>query len=257
LQERTILITGATSGIGRATALVCARAGANVVACGRRVEAGEALVDEIKDQGGRSTFIAADVTREKDVAALVQGTLEQYGSLDFAFNNAGIFRAEPNLADYEDGLWQEHLAVGLTGVYRCMKHELRAMLSQSGEHFAIINNASTVGLRGSIASGAGYTAVKHGIVGLTRQAAVEYAHTPIRINAVCPGPTLTEATAPALERFGADEVARSAFLGSLNPTAQLVDVDDVAQTVVFLCSLAGKMINGHAIPLDGGQLAKL
>lgn len=257
MQARTILITGATSGIGRATALACAQAGANVVACGRRVDAGEALIKDIERSGGQATFIAADVTREEDVVAAVQGALECYGSLDFAFNNAGIFTAEPPLAQYDDELWHEHLAVGLTGVYRCMKHELGVMLGQSGDHFAIVNNASTVGFRGSAASGAGYTAVKHGIIGLTRQAAVEYADTPVRINAVCPGPTLTEATAPALARFGADVEARTAFLSGLNPTAELVDVDDIAQTVLFLCSRAGRMVNGHAIPLDGGQLAKL
>lgn len=257
MQGRTILITGATSGIGRATAVACARVGARVVACGRRVDVGEALVDEVTSQGGQAIFVPTDVTREGDVAAAVRRAVEHFGSLDFAFNNAGIFRAEPALADYQDDLWHEHVAVGLTGVYYCMRHELKVMLDQAGEHFAIINNASTVGSRGSAASGAGYTAVKHGIIGLTRQAAVEYAHTPVRINAVCPGPTLTEATAPALARFGADEEARSAFLGSLNPTAQLVDVDDIAQTVVFLCSQAGSMINGHALPLDGGQLASL
>lgn len=255
MQGRTIIITGATSGIGRATALYCARQGANVVAAGRRQDLGDTLVGEISRTSGAGLFIRTDVTQGGEVKALVQRAVEHFGSLDFAFNNAGIFEREPDLHEYDDGLWDRQLAVGLSGVYHCMKHQLNAMLADNdGQHRAIINNASTVGHRGSSASGAGYTAVKHGIIGLTRQAAVEYAHTPIRINAVCPGPTLTEATAALLEQ---DDIARRAFLSTLNPTSELVDTEDIAASVVFLCSSAASMINGHTLPLDGGQLAKL
>ncbi len=255
MQNRTILITGVTSGIGRATALVCAAQGARVMGCGRREEPGIELVEEIKRQGGEATFVTADVTREADVSRLVAAAETIYGGLDFAFNNAGIFVREPPLADYDDVLWDRQIAVGLTGTYRCMKHELRSMLKNTdGRHRAIINNASTVAHRGSVASGAGYTAVKHGILGLTRQAANEHADSNVRVNAVCPGPTLTEATAPLLAQNAAE---RKQSLSALNPTADLVRAEDIGAAVVFLCSDAARMINGHGLPLDGGQLARL
>ena len=254
MRGQTIIVTGATAGIGRVAALRCAELGANVVACGRRVELGQSLVEEIRDNRGQAVFVQADVTNPTDVERLVGTACSTYGGLDFAFNNAGIFQREPALHEYDDDTWHRHLAVGLTGTYLCMKYEVKAMLSGSAGHCAVVNNASTVGLRGSAASGAGYTTVKHGIIGLTRQAAVEYAHTSIRFNAVCPGPTLSEATAPLLDQ---DEKAREAFLGQLNPTAQLVPAEDIAETLVFLCSDAAGMINGQAIALDGGQLAKL
>jgi NAD(P)-dependent dehydrogenase (short-subunit alcohol dehydrogenase family) len=215
---------------------------------------GQSLLEEIRDNRGQAVFVQADVTNATDVERLVDAACSTYGGLDFAFNNAGIFQREPSLHEYDDDTWHRHLAVGLTGTYLCMKYEVKAMLSGSTGHCAVVNNASTVGLRGSPASGAGYTAVKHGIIGLTRQAAVEYAHTSIRFNAVCPGPTLSEATAPLLDQ---DERERDAFLGQLNPTAQLVPAADIAETVIFLCSAAASMINGQALALDGGQLAKL
>ncbi len=255
MRGQTVLITGATSGIGRATAVHCGALGANVVAAGRRAEMGEALVQEIEQAGGTACFIKTDVTREEDVAATIAATLERFGALDFAFNNAGIFHDEPGFHEYDNQMWDKHLGVGLTGVFRRMKHELVAMLAQPGDkHRSIVNNASTVGMRGSTASGAGYTAVKHGIIGLTRQAAVEYASTPIRINAICPGPTLTEATAPLLDQ---DPETRRAFLSTLNPTATLIEADDIAATFAFLCSDAARMINGQTLPMDGGQLAQL
>ncbi len=250
----TIIVTGATSGIGREAAVQCALAGANVVACGRRRELGEALVHELRAQGAQACFVEADVSIGDDVQRVVDVAVETYGSLEYAFNNAGVFRREPQLHEYEDDAWQEHLAIGLTGVYLCMKYQLRAMLQAPARHRAIVNNASTVGARGSVASGAGYTAVKHGILGLTRQAAVEYAHTDIRINALCPGPTLSDATAPLLDM---DETALSEYLSSLNPTAKLVPATDIAASLIFLCSPAAGMINGQALALDGGQWARL
>ncbi|MBT7333467.1 MAG: SDR family oxidoreductase [Gammaproteobacteria bacterium] len=254
MQNQTIVITGATAGIGRQAALACAGAGANVVACGRRAELGATLLEEIRDYGGQAIFVQADVTQAQAVKALVARACEHYGSLDFAFNNAGLFQREPQLDAYDNNQWHQHLAVGLTGTYLCMKYELQAMLKTQNRVCAIINNASTVAFTGSAASGAGYTAVKHGVLGLTRQAAIEYADRGIRVNAICPGPTLSEATAPLLD---ADPVKRAAALSVLNPTAQLVQATDIAQTLIFLCSDAAKMINGQALSLDGGQLAKL
>ena len=253
LTGKTILVTGATSGIGRATALHCAAAGAHVVASGRRVELGESLEAQTRALGQELTFVPADVTVEADVRRMVETCVDTYGALHCAFNNAGLFVREVSLHEHDEDMWQQHLSVGLTGVYRCMKYEIQHMLKLE-THCAIVNNASVVGLRGSLSSGAGYTAAAHGVVGLTRQAAIEYANTSIRINALCPGPALTEATAPYIEARGSEQ---EAHLATLNPTAKLVPMEELAATVAFLCSEQATMINGHTLPLDGGQLARL
>jgi len=251
----TILITGGTSGIGLATARAFSQQGANIVIAGRREEVGKAAAAEVNALGGTCRFYQADVTLETDVEALIEFVVNQFGRLDFAFNNAGIFLHEPGLESHDQASWDQIIASNLTSVYLCMKHEIATMRKQErASPCVIINNASVVGHRGSGASGAAYTAAKHGILGLTRQAAVENVDQMIRVNAVSPGPTLTPATAAGLEG-PADAV--NAKVSALNPTGELVSVEDIASTVVFLCSPAASMINGQDIPLDGGQLAKL
>ena len=257
MQGLVMLITGATSGIGRATALHCAGLGARVVAAARSEQRGQALIAEIEAAGGEAIFVAADVRSDDDVKAMVDAALTTYDGLDCAFNNAGTFGPEPLWHEYQDAHWDEVISINLTGVYRCMKYELAAMregASADGRPRSIVNNASTVGHRGSGQSGPAYTAAKHGVIGLTRQAAIAYVNDNIRINAVSPGPTLTEATASLLEQ-PAEAVA--ALLAGLNPTGQLVPVEEIARTVAFLCSDAASMINGHSLPIDGGQLALL
>ncbi len=257
LHNKVILITGATAGIGKATALHFAQLGARVVAVARTEERGAVLLEELRDNGGEAVFFAADMKSESDIQAMVAFALETYGGLDFAFNNAGIFGHEAELHDQADDDWADVIAVNLTGVYRCMKYEIAAMLRGQLEDrvtFSIVNNASTVGHRGSISSGPAYTAAKHGVIGLTRQAAVTYINNGIRINAVSPGPTYTDVTS-GVRNLSSEAMAQ--VLALLNPTAQLVEAEAVAETVAFLCSDAASMINGHAIPIDGGQLAKL
>ncbi len=255
MENRVIVITGATAGIGKATALLCAHLGARVVAAARDEARGATLIEEIRDRGGEATFVRADMASDADIKNMVHAAVATYGGLDFAFNNAGTFGAEPALHEYDDDHWTDVISVNLTGVFRCMKHEIAAILATRPEAGgAIVNNASTVGHRGSDRSGPAYTAAKHGVIGLTRQAALSYVGNNIRVNAVSPGPTLTEVTTPLLEQ-PADVI--EATLAALNPTGELVAAEEVARTVVFLCSDGARMINGHAIPLDGGQLAKL
>ena len=178
-----------------------------------------------------------------------------FSNLDFAFNNAGVFLREPPFHEHNSDVWEEVISANLTGVYYCMKHEIIAMASAGRDfHRAIVNNASIVAHRGSQSSGLAYTAAKHGVLGLTKQAAINHVSDNIRVNAVSPGPTLTEATRAGLE--GAPEEVQEK-IKSLNPAGTLVDEDEIAATVLFLCSGRATMINGHDIPLDGGQLAKL
>jgi NAD(P)-dependent dehydrogenase (short-subunit alcohol dehydrogenase family) len=254
---KVILVTGATSGIGRATALHFAKEGARVLAAARTPQTGTELVQEIKDAGGEAAFVPTDVTDDNQVKAMVAHAIEQYQRLDYAFNNAGIFIPEPPLHEHDDAIWNQVISANLSSVYRCMKYEIEAMLKnieQASRHCVIVNNASIIGHRGSVTSGLAYTTAKHGVIGLTRQAALTYVDQGIRVNAVSPGPTLTAVTRPSLVLPEEEVKAR---LLQLNPTGELVPVEDIARTVAFLCSDAARMINGHDVPLDGGQLAKL
>lgn len=252
LAGKVALVTGATSGIGEATALALAAAGASVMLCGRDARRASSLVQQVKDGGGRAVFFLADLRLAGAVDAMVDATVRTFGALDLAFNSAGIFDRGREFHTYTDAEWDDMLAVNLTTVFRCMRAEIAAMLTSGGG--VVVNNASTVGHRGSDRASPAYVAAKHGVIGLTRQAALEYVGRGIRVNAVSPGPTLTPMTAP-LQAEGPDAVRRA--VGALNPTGRFVDPEDIARTVVFLCSDAASMINGHDIPLDGGQLAKL
>ena len=252
---KSVLITGGTSGIGFAVARAFLKEGANVVICGRSEERGRAALNRLTDFGDEIKFIEADIRDESTVKRLLQYSLDCFDNLDFAFNNAGVFLREPPLQEHSTDLWEEVISANLTGIYYCMKHEIIAMGSERRKsHRAIVNNASIVAHRGSQSSGLAYTAAKHGVLGLTKQAAINHVTDNIRVNAVSPGPTFTEATRAGLE--GVPEEVQKKISG-LNPAGALVNVDEIAATVLFLCSGRATMINGHDIPLDGGQLAKL
>lgn len=253
LLGRVALVTGATSGIGETTAVALAEAGAKVVVAGRRAERGDAVVATITDAGGDAIFVAADMRVPTDIVAMVDAVVGHYGSIDIAFNNAGIFDRSHLMHEYADDAWDEMIAVNLSAVFRCMRAEIGAMVT-GGRGGVIVNNASTVGHRGSERASPAYVAAKHGVIGLTKQAALQYVGNGIRVNAVSPGPTLTPVAAPLVAEGPA---AVRAGLAMLNPKGEFVSPEEVAATVVFLCSDAAAMINGHAIALDGGQLAKL
>ena len=213
---------------------------------------GEQVVSNIHQAGGVASFYAADMHSSDDINSMVETAVSLFGKLDIAFNNAGIFDRMNDFHTYSDDSWDDMLAVNLTGVFRCMRAELAAMLTSGGG--VIINNASTVSHRGSHRAGPAYVAAKHGVLGLTKQAAIQYVQHNIRVNAVSPGPTETPVAAPLVSQGPA---AVAAALSQLNPTGKFISPSAIAQAVVYLASDAASMVNGSEIVLDGGQLALL
>ena len=244
------LVTGGSTGIGRATALEFAAAGARVaIANSRNVEAGEAVVKQICERGGEALFVRTDVAAAPEVAVLVAQTVEHFGRLDYACNNAGVSGAPASLVDTDEAMWDNVIDVNLKGVWLCMKYEIPAMLEHGGG--AIVNVSSAGGLVGTAGLGA-YTASKHGVVGLTKVAALEYAQAGVRVNAVCPGVIRTSLFEQAAEQdaeFGRTQIAR-------HPIGRLGIPEEVAAAVVWLCSDAAALVIGAALPIDGGAVAQ-
>lgn len=249
LQDKVALVTGASSGIGRATALAFARAGAKVVVADRAVAGGEETASMIQGAGGHAIFVRTNVTQAVEVDALMAQVVETYGRLDYAHNNAGVAGARAHTADYPEDMWQRVLNVNLTGVWLCMKYEIPHMLAQGGG--AIVNTASVAGLVG-IAGNAAYNASKHGVVGLTKTAALEYATHGIRINAVCPGVIGTEFIQQAIHNTPALE---QQYLAA-EPIGRLGTPEEIAEAVLWLCSDAASFVTGHAMAVDGGWVAQ-
>jgi NAD(P)-dependent dehydrogenase (short-subunit alcohol dehydrogenase family) len=245
---KVALITGGGSGIGRASALTFAREGAKVVVADVAVEGGEETVQLIQQRGGEAIFVKADVSRAAEVEALVARAVQTYGRLDCAHNNAGIEGAAATTIDYAEDAWERVLAINLKGVWLCMKYEIPQILKQGGG--AIVNTASTAGLVG-YRGGSAYVASKHGVVGLTKTAALEYAKAGVRVNAVCPGAIDT----PMMGRLTGHRPQRAERMAAAEPVGRMGQPKEIAEAVVWLCSEAASFVTGHAMAVDGGLTA--
>ena len=246
--DKVALVTGGGSGIGRATALTFAREGARVVVSDVAADAGQETVRLIAEAGGEARFVAADVSRAAEVEALVAGCVEAYGRLDCAHNNAGVEGAYGRTADCDEENFDRTCAVNLKGVYLCLKAEIAHMLGAGGG--AIVNTASVAGVEGAKNLPA-YVASKHGVVGLTRTAALEYATRGIRVNAVCPGPIRTRMLEALMEENPRMEPAMIAAV----PMRRLGKPEEIAEAVVWLCSDRASYVTGQGIVVDGGFTA--
>jgi NAD(P)-dependent dehydrogenase (short-subunit alcohol dehydrogenase family) len=249
LQGKSIVITGAGAGIGRATALAFGRAGARVMVSDMDRERGEATVAAITRAQGQARFHPCDVSVSSDVEALMAATMDAYGQLDCAYNNAGIEGPGGLTHLYDEALCHKVIAVNLIGVWLCMKYEIH-MLQQGGG--AIVNAGSIAGLVASTGNGSAYTASKHGIIGLTKVAALEYAKAGIRVNAVCPGVIHTT----MMERMNSRTPGYFERMTAVNPTGRVGAPEEVAEAVLWLCSKAASFVTGHALTVDGGYVAQ-
>jgi NAD(P)-dependent dehydrogenase (short-subunit alcohol dehydrogenase family) len=244
-----ILITGALTGIGRATAIAFAREGARVAVSGRREEAGHLLAAELRAMGAQAEFVRADVRLESEVRSLVERTIERFGRIDVAVNNAGTEGQSSPIADQSVENYEATFATNVLGTLLSIKHEMRAMLAQGSG--SIINLSSIAGQVG-MAGASVYAASKHAVEGLTKSAALEGAAAGVRVNAVAPGPVTTE----MLDRFvGGSEEAKAGFLSTV-PARRAAGVEEIAQTIVFLASDKARYLTGECIAIDGGYTAQ-
>ena len=269
---KTALVTGAGSGIGRASALRFAEEGANVVVADIDVEGGRETVDLIEDAGGDAVFVEVDVSDTDSVERMVDATVDTYGRLDFAHNNAGVLTDFVETTGISEANWDRIVDINLKGIWACMKAELQVMERQGGG--AIVNTASEAGLVG-MGGLSSYSASKHGVVGLTKSVALEYAERDIRVNAIAPGPTETNIQSGIVGESGGSSILdrirtvvqtikmalwslRADFDTSAMrdvPMDRIAEPEEMAGAVAFLCSTDASYITGHTIPIDGGQAA--
>ena len=253
-EGKVALVTGAGSGIGQASAVAFAREGAKVVVADVVAEGGEKTVRSIRDAGGDAMFVQTDVSKAGEVEGLVNRTVETYGRLDCAHNNAGIQlefeggKARLTAEGIEDH-WDRMFDVNLKGIWLCMRYEIPQMLKQQSG--TIVNTSSTAGLIGMTGEAA-YVASKHGVVGLTKTAALEYARAGVRINAVCPGVIRT----PMMESIlGDDPELEAQLIEQLEPIGRMGRPEEIAEAVVWLCSDLASFVTGHIMAVDGGLVA--
>lgn len=247
-EGKVALVTGGTTGIGRATALAFAREGAKVALAGRRVDEGEEAVRFITQQAGEALFVPTDVSKASDVEQLLQAVLTTYGRLDYAVNNAGTEGALGPLTSLSEDGWERTIAINLKGTWLSLKEEVVAMVERGG---AIVNIASALGMVG-IPGMTIYTASKSGVIGLTKAAAIEYAKAGIRVNVVSPGPIDTTLL---VRLAGGDQQARHQ-MESIIPLGRVGQPEEVAAAVIWLCSDAAAFVTGHNLVVDGGYIAQ-
>jgi NAD(P)-dependent dehydrogenase (short-subunit alcohol dehydrogenase family) len=243
---KVAFVTGAGSGIGRAAALAFAREGASVVAADVSDQGSQATARVIDEAGGRALAVTCDVTRAEDVKRALNRTIDTFGRLDVAFNNAGVEQKSAVMAELEEEEWDRVVDTDLRGVFLCMKHQIPLMLEQGGG--AIVNTSSGAGVKG-FPDGAAYVAAKHGVIGLTRAAALDYAQANIRVNAVCPGIIDTR----MMDRVTGDTPEGRQRVISQEPIGRMGKPEEIAAAVVWLCSEAASFVVGHAMVVDGGQ----
>lgn len=249
MQGKIALVTGASSGIGAATADALAAAGASVVCADVQDKLGEQIVQEIERDGGEATYVHCDVSDADEIQAMVDAALDTYGGLDIAVNNAGIEGEHGPAAEQTVEGWDRVLDTNLRGTFLCMKAEIPVMLERGGG--AIVNVSSIAGLTGFEGS-APYVASKHGLVGLTRSAALDYAKQGIRVNAVCPGVIDT----PMVERYTHDDPEAEAGLAEAEPMGRMGEAAEIADAIVYLASDEASFVTGHPMAVDGGWMAR-
>ncbi|MFK7846304.1 MAG: SDR family NAD(P)-dependent oxidoreductase [Rhodothermales bacterium] len=242
---KVVFITGGASGIGKATAMAFAKAGARVVVADLNDAGGEEVIQHILALGNQALFVHTDVADPDSVKSAVGEAIDRLGCIDIAFNNAGIGGLETPTSDYPESNWHQVISVNLSGVFYCMKHQLAHMIQR--RQGVVINMASVAGLRG-FPWHAAYAASKHGVIGLTKTAAVEVAKEGIRVNAICPGFTET----PMVELMIEDQPGRKAKLEKGMPIGRMAHPDEIAEAVLFLASSKNKFMIGHSMVLDGG-----
>ena len=250
--QKVAIVTGGNSGIGRATAIAIAKEGAKVTIAGRRVKEGEETVRLIKEAGSEGIFVKTDVANENDVRSLVERTVETYGRLDYAFNNAGIEQTMAPLAEQTVEEFDQIMNINVRGVWLSMKYEIPVMIKNGiGVGGAIVNNSSVAGIMG-FPQMAIYIASKHAVLGLTKSAALEYAKSGIRINAVAPGGVDTD----MVERLTEDDKQWRETLTSMHPIGRLSNPEEIANAVVWLLSDKASFVLGHTLLVDGGIVSR-
>jgi NAD(P)-dependent dehydrogenase (short-subunit alcohol dehydrogenase family) len=250
MDQKVAIVTGGNSGIGRATAIALAKEGANITVAARRASEGEETVQQVKETGSDGMFVKTDVANENDVRSLVEKTVERYGRLDYAFNNAGVEEIMTPFLDQTSEKFDQIMNTNVRGVWLSMKYEIPEMIKSGGG--AIVNNSSVVGIMGYPQMSI-YIASKHAVLGLTKSVALEFANSGIRVNAIAPGGVKTEMVKRMLDKAGQQFLDT---LTSIHPIGRIADPKEIANAVAWLLSDRASFVLGHTLLVDGGVVSR-